>query len=77
MDTKAITNRMHRVRGQLAKVEVAVEEGQPCNEVITQFLAVKGATNAAFAAYLKHALAECAERSEEERDALIDALVKS
>lgn len=77
MSMKPVINRMRRVRGQLEQLESAIARDESCSEIIPQFLAVRGATNAALGAYLKTALAECATRSEAERDALIDALTRA
>ncbi len=76
MSMKPIVNRMRRVRGQLEKLEYAIEHGASCEDVIPQFLAVKGATNAALAAYLKTALQECDVRHPAQRDTLITALTQ-
>jgi DNA-binding FrmR family transcriptional regulator len=73
---KPIVHRMRRLRGQLEKLELAIARGESCHEVIPQFLAVKGATNAALAAYLKASLAECDTREDNKRDQLITALTQ-
>jgi len=73
---KPVINRMRRLRGQLQKLEEGIEAEESCTEVITQFLAVKGAINGAFEAYIKEVLAECANRDESERNELITALTR-
>lgn len=76
MSHKAIINRIRRVRGQLEKLEQAIEQEQPCRDIIPQFLAVRGATNAALSAYFTVSLDECDTQNTEERAALIRALTR-
>jgi len=74
---KPIINRLRRVQGQVASLEVSLESGQSCTEVIPQFLAVKGALDAALQQYLKNSLAECKEgKSVKEVSAILDLVVK-
>lgn len=76
MTMKPVINRMRRLRGQLEKLELAIARGDACEDVIPQFLAVKGATNAALAAYLKDSLAHCKQNDDATRDQLISALTQ-
>jgi DNA-binding FrmR family transcriptional regulator len=73
---KPVINRMRRVRGQLERLEQAVERRESCEDIIPQFLAVKGAINAALAAYLKDSLVHCKRNDAATRDQLISALTQ-
>lgn len=56
---KKVTNRLRRVRGQIESIEQAIGEGKPCDEVIPQLLAIKGAVNGIVRAYLEESLDSC------------------
>jgi DNA-binding FrmR family transcriptional regulator len=73
---KPVINRMRRVRGQLEKLELAINQGADCEAIVPQFLAIKGATNAALAAYLKQSLTECDLSETIKRDQLITTLTR-
>ena len=72
----AIKNRLRRISGQLEKLEKTIDSGMACSDVIPQFLAVKGAFNAAFEAYVKESLNDCPDTDIKSRDQLISMLIK-
>lgn len=72
----AIKNRLRRISGQLEKLERTIDFDTACAEVIPQFLAVKGAFNAAFEAYVKESLEQCPDKDLKRRDQLISMLIK-
>ncbi|HEY0964284.1 MAG TPA: metal-sensing transcriptional repressor [Candidatus Paceibacterota bacterium] len=77
MSNKLIENRLRRLEGQVVSLREHITEGASCELMIPQFLAVKGAFNAAFEAYVKDSLAECPAKEMEQRDRLIAMLIKS
>ena len=76
MAQKAIENRLRRLEGQVAGLREKICADAPCEVVVPQFLAVKGAFNAAFEEYIKDALAECSTKDSKKRDQLISMLIK-
>jgi DNA-binding FrmR family transcriptional regulator len=76
MSKQNIENRLKRLEGQIASVRSHIEQGTACDEVILQFLAIKGACNAAFEAYVKASLADCPAGDFRQRDQLISMLLK-
>lgn len=76
MANKQIDNRLRRLEGQLSSLRELIAADTPCNTVVPQFLAVKGAFNAAFEAYVKDSLAECTADDMDKRDQLISMLIK-
>jgi DNA-binding FrmR family transcriptional regulator len=76
MTNKTIENRLRRLEGQVAGLREQILDGKTCDTVIPQFLAVKGAFNAAFEVYVKEALAECSSKDNTQRDQLISMLIK-
>jgi DNA-binding FrmR family transcriptional regulator len=76
MSKKMIENRLKRLEGQVASLRTHIAEGTTCEVVLPQFLAVKGAFNAAFEAYVKESLAECSTGDTRQRDQLISMLLK-
>jgi DNA-binding FrmR family transcriptional regulator len=74
---KPIVNRLRRIEGQITSLEASLESGMVCSKVIPQFLAVKGALDAALQQYLKQSIAECKEgKSAKEIGAILDLVVK-
>lgn len=73
----AIKNRLRRISGQLEKLEKTIESETACSDVIPQFLAIKGAVNAAFLTYIQTSLAECSKSDTETVEELVKYLVKS
>lgn len=73
----AIKNRLRRISGQLDTLESNILNGEQCSDVIPQFLAVKGALNAAFLAYVQDSLSECKKNDQEAISELIQHLIKS
>ena len=69
-------NRLKRLEGQVASLREHISNGTACSVVVPQFLAVKGAFNAAFEMYVKEMLAECAAGDGVQRDQLISMLIK-
>ena len=69
-------NRLKRLEGQVASLREHILKETSCEVVVPQFLAVKGAFNAAFETYVKDALAECTSKDTSRRDQLISMLLK-
>jgi DNA-binding FrmR family transcriptional regulator len=76
MVNKVMQNRLRRLEGQVISLREDILKGTPCDTVIPQFLAVKGAFNAAFLLYVKESLASCQGNDVKERDQLISMLIK-
>ena len=74
--SKAISNRLKRIEGQITKLENQITQGEACDEVVPQFLADTGALNAAFLAYLKESIASCQSSDPETLEALLAHLLK-
>ncbi len=74
---KAIINRLKRIEGQSASLRAVLASGASCENVIPQFLAVKGGLDASLQEYLKQSLAECkGKKSVEEMCHILDLVVK-
>lgn len=73
---KDFANRMNRLEGQLKKLKHNIEADASCDSVIPQFLAVKGAFNAAFEMYVKDAIEHCDKKDDATRDQLITMLIR-
>jgi len=74
---KKIVNRLRRIEGQIASLETALKAGTSCTEVIPQFLAVKGALDAALQQYIKQSITECRTgKSATEVGKILDLVVK-
>lgn len=69
-------NRLRRLEGQVASLRESIMKDTSCEVVVPQFLAVKGAFNAAFEQYVKESLAECTVKDVKKRDQLISMLIK-
>lgn len=76
MSTKGMENRLRRLEGQVASLRESITNDTHCSVVVPQFLAVKGAFNAAFEQYVKESLADCSAKDTEKRDQLIGMLIK-
>jgi DNA-binding FrmR family transcriptional regulator len=57
-DKDALLRRIRRLKGQLAAVEKAIEEGGECDRVLQQLAAVRGAANGLMAQVLEGHLRE-------------------
>lgn len=66
-DKKKIADRLKRLEGHLAQVRRSIEDGRDCEQVIPQFLAVKGALDSGLEAYLLEELAVCRSNKEEQK----------
>lgn len=74
---KKITDRLHRLQGQIAGVEKAIESETTCNDVIPQLLAIKGAVNSVVQVYLEESLDNCVQANDAEKmRQVIKTLVK-
>jgi DNA-binding FrmR family transcriptional regulator len=76
MTSKSMENRLRRLEGQVASLRESIMKDTSCEVVVPQFLAVKGAFNAAFEQYVKESLAECTVKDVKKRDQLISMLIK-
>jgi len=76
MSNKLMENRLRRLEGQVASLRESICSETACDVVVPQFLAVKGAFNAAFETYIKDSLAGCAMSDTKKRDQLITMLIK-
>lgn len=72
-----LVHRLARLEGQIRKLQTNLEHGDDCSTVIPQFLAVKGAVNSAFAAYVQESITECAEHDTETLQRLVAHLARS
>lgn len=77
MENKKLDNRLKRLTGQLQKIQEDIQTEKDCSEIITQFMAVKGALAGAFEEYVRLSLDACAKHDEEKIKKLIAILVKS
>ena len=72
-----LNNRIHRLSGQLKKIERSIGEELMCEELVTQLLAARGAMNSLVKNYLETALEECAKSKDKVKQRqLIKLLVK-
>ncbi len=76
MSKQLIENRLKRLEGQVASLRAHIAQGTSCEALVPQFLAIKGAFNAAFETYIKESLAECPSGDTKQRDQLISMLLK-
>jgi len=76
MSKKLMENRLRRLEGQVAGLRERICVDASCEEVVPQFLAVKGAFNSAFEEYVKETLSECSTKDVKKRDQLISMLIK-
>ncbi len=72
-----IVSRLRKIEGQLARVRQDLENGTPCEVVIPQFLAVRGALAASLEVYLVSTMRECAtKKSADEMTLLLETIIK-
>lgn len=76
MSNTKIKHRLKRITGQLASLEQSIEATAACDAVIPQFLAVKGALDAAFVAYMEDAITQCSTKDKAQIEKLIKILIK-
>lgn len=74
---KSLKNRLHRLKGQLDKIETDIIAGEDCAKVVPQFLAAKGALVASYEEYVKLSLDSCARSDKTKLKKLIALLVRS
>lgn len=71
---KSIVNRLSRLEGQIRAVRRMIEEGQDCEDIVTQLSAVhsalEGATKLVVAGYFQECLAQCQETGENQEEAM-------
>ena len=74
---KQIVNRLNRLEGQLTKVKSDIASGEPCEKVIPQLLATKGALSSCIEEYLVLSLRECAsKKSPDEVTLLLETIIR-
>jgi DNA-binding FrmR family transcriptional regulator len=75
---KKIIDRIHRLQGQLSKIETQVEENTSCDVLIPQLLATKGALDGIVREYLQASLDSCVETKDtESMKQVIKLLIKN
>jgi DNA-binding FrmR family transcriptional regulator len=72
----AITKRLRRAYGQLGAVVRMMEEGRPCDEIVTQMAAVSKAVNTAAFSLISSSLRECLTDPDHNADEISDRLQK-
>ncbi|HMO77723.1 MAG TPA: metal-sensitive transcriptional regulator [Candidatus Paceibacterota bacterium] len=77
MLNKKLDNRLKRIGGQLESLRLKIANDGDCQQTINQFLAVKGALNAALNEYLTSTISKCTSKDRSELAQLIKALVKN
>lgn len=60
-----INIRLKKIIGQLSSIDKMIDENQNCDQIIIQFLAVKGALNSAFSKVLEVNLENCLQNKDE------------
>ena len=76
MTNTKIGNRLQRIKGQLEGLREGIDRNDSCDAVIPQFLAVKGALDAAFATYMEDAIKQCSTKDKGQIEKLIKILIK-
>lgn len=76
MKNTALQNRLRRIEGQVQKLQIQIEGEESCEVVIPQFLAVRGAVNAALKSYVDSNIQACTTADTERLQTLIKTLVK-
>ncbi len=56
----SLQKRLRRIEGQIRGLQKMIDEGRPCDQVLTQMSAAKRAMESAAALFLKEYLAVCA-----------------
>lgn len=72
----AISNRLKRISGQVLRLEDQISNKEVCDNVIPQFLAVRGALNSALLAYLKESIESCEKSDRDTLERLLAHLIK-
>ncbi|WP_110951352.1 formaldehyde-responsive transcriptional repressor FrmR [Pseudomonas bohemica] len=77
-EKKRVLARVRRVKGQLAALEAALEEGAECGPVLQQIAAIRGAANGLMAGVLESHLREeftsSAETTEAQRSSINEVI---
>jgi len=68
-------HRLNRLTGQLERLKADIASGRDCTDVIPQFLAVKGALDKSFVAYVESMLEECATGKDEAKTRRLIAML--
>ncbi|GAA2080104.1 metal-sensitive transcriptional regulator [Streptomyces albiaxialis] len=71
-EMKAVLNRLRRAQGQIAGVIKMIEEGRPCDEVVTQLAAASRALDRAGFAIIATGLEHCMTEAEGEGETGMD-----
>ena len=58
-DTEAIAARLRRIEGQVKGIQRMLEEGRPCEDVITQVMAVRAALDKVALSVMADHMEEC------------------
>ncbi|MBD1551035.1 formaldehyde-responsive transcriptional repressor FrmR [Pseudomonas typographi] len=78
LEKKRVLGRIKRVRGQLAALETALNEGAECGPVLQQIAAIRGAVNGLMAGVLESHLREQfidATQATESQSASVDEVI--
>ncbi|GGK63839.1 metal-sensitive transcriptional regulator [Ornithinimicrobium pekingense] len=71
--TAELTNRLHRIEGQVHGITAMIESGKPCLDTLTQIAAARGALQAAALTILDQHLRHCLlDNAPSAREASID-----
>ncbi|MFO7311865.1 MAG: metal-sensitive transcriptional regulator [Bacillota bacterium] len=65
---KRLTDRLRRIEGQARGIQRMLEEGRPCDEVITQLCALRNAVNKVAAQVIVENLEACILQDDPEMD---------
>jgi len=76
MSQNPIHNRLRRIEGQVKKLQQQIDENIPCDQVIPQFMAVRGAVSAALEHYIAVHIESCTAADTEKLQGLIKTLLK-
>jgi DNA-binding FrmR family transcriptional regulator len=73
VERRAIVNRLKRLEGQVRGLQSMIDSGKPCDEVLTQVMAVKSALNKVGLRIIAHSMKTClVEGGQRTREELID-----
>lgn len=67
-----VVNRLRRAEGQLAAVRRAVQEGNDCEQVVTQLAAVSRALDKAGFAIIATSMKQCVSRTDDDAEPTLD-----
>jgi DNA-binding FrmR family transcriptional regulator len=56
---KRVRDRLRRAEGQVRAVQLMIAEGRPCEEIVTQLLAARGALDETIRLVLSERVGEC------------------